>query len=93
MVQTTTQEVSPFLGYGSSVFHTPPNINPKYALDSDEPRYIGFPKSIPPETLKLNYITETTQIKPKMWIFNHTENYCDFETIPEYMVIKDDDKF
>ena len=88
-----TGGVSILRDMGAQFFIHPQTLTPKYGLDSAEPRYIGFPKNIPPETLKLNYITETTQIKPEMWIFNHTENYCDFETIPDYMVIKDEDKF
>lgn len=88
-----TGGVSILKDMGAQFFIHPETLTPKYALDSAKPRYIGFPKDIPPETLKLNYVTETTQIKPKMWIFNHTENYCDFETIPDYMVIKKDGKF
>ena len=67
---------------------------PKYAVIDGKSRYIGFPKSINPELdMDMDFINKTTKIGSNLWIFNHVESYCDFETIPAYLSIKKDGKF
>ena len=73
----------------------PEALTPKYAVHGDESRYIGFPQNIDPSILRMNWdrITETTKIGRKIWVFNHVEDHCNFETIPNYLRIKKDDEF
>lgn len=75
-------------------FMHPDALIPKYAISNHESRYIGFPKLINPELdMDLEFVTETTKIGDDIWIFNHVEKRCDFETIPSYLSIKKDGKF
>jgi 7,8-dihydropterin-6-yl-methyl-4-(beta-D-ribofuranosyl)aminobenzene 5'-phosphate synthase len=71
----------------------PQALIPKYAVGDGKSRYIGFPENLDLKTLKTDFLTETTRINSNMWIFNHVESWCDFETIPAYLKVKKDDKF
>lgn len=79
----------------SKFFMHPDALTPKYAVEGEKSRYIGFPKSIDPDktNMDLDFVTETIKIGSNLWIFNQVNKYCDFETIPEYLSIKKDDKF
>lgn len=90
-----TGGVSVLLNSGAKFFMHPDALTPKYAVEGDKSRYIGFPKSIDPTktNMNFNFVTETIKIGNKFWIFNQIDTYCDFETIPKYLSIKKGDKF
>jgi 7,8-dihydropterin-6-yl-methyl-4-(beta-D-ribofuranosyl)aminobenzene 5'-phosphate synthase len=84
----------PVLFETATEFFMHPNaIIPKYAIRSDETSYIGFPKSVVPENMKMDFVTETTKIGNNLWIFNQVDDHTGFETIPQYLAIKKNNKF
>lgn len=80
---------------GTKFFLHPDALTPKYAVSDENSRYIGFPKSADPNKsgIKMEFITETIKIGSNLWIFNHVDKYCDFETIPGYLSIKKNGKY
>lgn len=87
-----TGGIPALLNTGTKFFLHPDALIPKYNLAGDKPRYVGFPKSVDPDKShrELEFITETTKIGSKLWIFNQISKYCDFETIPQNLSIKKD---
>ena len=70
----------------------PQVLTPKYAVEDDEKRYIGFPETVDPETLNREWITENTSLGKDTWIFNQVEYQCGFEPIPPYLRVEMDGK-
>jgi 7,8-dihydropterin-6-yl-methyl-4-(beta-D-ribofuranosyl)aminobenzene 5'-phosphate synthase len=66
----------------------PQALTPKYAVEDDEKRYIGFPETVDPETLNREWVTENTSLGKDTWIFNQVEYQCGFEPIPPYLRVE-----
>lgn len=72
-------------------FMHPEALLPKFAVEDNNQRYIGFP-DVDTETLNMEWIIENTQINDDMWIFNQVEDHSGFEPIPEYLKVKKGEK-
>jgi 7,8-dihydropterin-6-yl-methyl-4-(beta-D-ribofuranosyl)aminobenzene 5'-phosphate synthase len=70
----------------------PQALAPKYAVEDDEKRYIGFPETVDPETLNREWVTENTSLGKDTWIFNQVDYQCGFEPIPSYLRVDVDGK-
>ena len=76
----------------TNFFMHPDALLPKFAVEDENQRYIGFPESVDTETLNREWITENTKINDDMWIFNQVEDHSGFEPIPEYLKVKEGGK-
>jgi 7,8-dihydropterin-6-yl-methyl-4-(beta-D-ribofuranosyl)aminobenzene 5'-phosphate synthase len=70
----------------------PQALTPRYAVEDDTKRYIGFPETVDPETLNREWVTKNTSLGKDTWIFNQVDYQCGFEPIPQYLRVETDGK-